>query len=436
MVCDRAPGLVDLGFNAAHRFAGICVNHHTFQVAAARSVSIFWRKRDLRNCDTGFMNINHALRTPAINAEHVLAEIRDELCEALKELDSLPELQAVAAELRTRTFEMGRVTDLTALIQRVIRGAREHHERVEREKELLLAQVGGSLDDITAFLSSEQADRTASTAESDTLNTVLTGAVEQIRLSFTHATKPAAIRDVVDVRLVAINAQLRTARANQEARARVSEERANRLGARVQELENETRRLQHDLAEKRRLALIDSLTGIANRAAYDERMQIEFPRWKRSRQPLSVLVWDLDRFKLINDTYGHKAGDKVLRALAQLFTRRIRECDFVARYGGEEFAMLLVGAHAEEAREFADQLRTEVSQLRFHFRETRVQVTASCGIATFIPGDTPRIAFNRADRALYSAKAMGRDRCILCASPLPGDDSTVALPEHPKRELR
>jgi DNA-binding transcriptional MerR regulator len=222
------------------------------------------------------MNINQALCTSAINAEHVLAEIRDELCEALKELDSIPELQAVAGELRTRTFEMGRVTDLTALIQRVIRGARDHNERVEREKKLLLTQVGGSLDEITAFLTSEQADRTASTAESDTLNTVLTGAVEQIRLSFTQAAKPAAIRDVVDVRLVTINAQLRTVRANQEARARASEERANRLSARVQELESETLRLQRDLAEKRRLAMIDSLTSIANRVAYDERFRPSF----------------------------------------------------------------------------------------------------------------------------------------------------------------
>jgi PleD family two-component response regulator len=91
---------------------------------------------------------------------------------------------------------------------------------------------------------------------------------------------------------------------------------------------------------------------------------------------------------------------------------------------------------AKEAREFADQLRTEISRLRFHFRETRVQVTASCGIATFIPGDTPRIAFNRADRALYSAKAMGRDRCVLCASPLSSDDSAATPAEHAARGSR
>lgn len=352
------------------------------------------------------ITITRTLKGSGMDDEHLKQATYDGVSAALEGLSSTPELQQLAEELRNRTAESICPAELTTFLQRIINAARDQQTRLEREKEQLLAQMGAGLDEISAFLGGERAERTATAAESDTLNVVLTGEVEQLRLSFAKAAKPAELRTHVNVRLAAINAHLHKFRENQEARARAFEERANRLNARVQELE-------HDLKEKRRLALLDSLTGIANRTAYDERVEAEFTRLKRTNEPLSLLVWDIDRFKAINDAFGHKAGDKVLHVLAQLFAKRIRSCDFVARYGGEEFVMLLSGACAKQAHEIADKLRAEIAKLRFLFRQTRVEVTASCGIATVLPGETPSKVFERADRALYRAKSTGRNRCVL-----------------------
>jgi len=161
------------------------------------------------------------------------------------------------------------------------------------------------------------------------------------------------------------------------------------------------------------MAMIDALTGIPNRAAYDDRIEQEHKRWKRFARPVSILAWDIDRFKTINDAYGHKAGDKVLRVIGQHLARHVRDTDFVGRYGGEEFVMLLVGTDSDEARTVAEKIRLEISQLGFHFHDRPVSITASCGITAFQGDDTPDAAFDRADKALYQAKEAGRNCCIV-----------------------
>jgi diguanylate cyclase len=141
-------------------------------------------------------------------------------------------------------------------------------------------------------------------------------------------------------------------------------------------------------------------------------MAEEINRWKRFRDPVTVLVWDLDRFKSINDTYGHRAGDRVLQEVAKCFAARIRATDVLARFGGEEFVMLLVGTQMAEASKVANELRESVHSLRFHFRDTPVKVTTSCGMTELRDGDTAETVFDRADAALYKAKDGGRNMCV------------------------
>ena len=128
--------------------------------------------------------------------------------------------------------------------------------------------------------------------------------------------------------------------------------------------------------------------------------------------PLAMLLWDIDSFKGINDRYGHRAGDRVLQSVAACFTAALRPADFVARIGGEEFAVLLSGVTLAEAVIAANQVRTAVAGLRFHFRGTPVRVTVSCGITELHHGDASEQAFDRADAALYSAKNAGRNVCV------------------------
>jgi diguanylate cyclase len=140
-------------------------------------------------------------------------------------------------------------------------------------------------------------------------------------------------------------------------------------------------------------------------------MEEEFARWSRFRQPLCIAAWDIDHFKRINDAYGHRAGDKVLRIVADTLAERLRETDFLARYGGEEFVMILPGTQADGAAQVIEAMRAAVAGLGFHFRGNPVSVTVSCGITPFRDGDSPDEAFERADKALYRAKQAGRNRC-------------------------
>ena len=221
------------------------------------------------------------------------------------------------------------------------------------------------------------------------------------------------LKNQLSSRLDAISSHLTDFRLREESRVRTYRDRVTRMRTRIAVLERESRTLSESLREEQRMAMIDALTGIPNRAAYDDRIEQEHKRWKRFTRPVSILAWDIDRFKTINDAYGHKAGDKVLRVIGQHLARHVRDTDFVGRYGGEEFVMLLVGTDPVEARVVAEKIRLEISQLGFHFHDRPVSVTASCGIAGFQGDDTPDGAFDRADKALYQAKESGRNCCII-----------------------
>lgn len=161
-----------------------------------------------------------------------------------------------------------------------------------------------------------------------------------------------------------------------------------------------------------RLAATDALTGIPNRRFFDEFSAIEFSRVQRFREPLSVLMIDLDHFKSINDEHGHLAGDEVLRNVAMVGFTVLRACDVLARIGGEEFVCLLPGTDAPGARVAAEKLRLEIEQLSTVFGPAALSVTASIGVGAVRVGDTSiSDAMRRADEALYLAKSAGRN-CV------------------------
>ena len=190
-----------------------------------------------------------------------------------------------------------------------------------------------------------------------------------------------------------------------------AESNEHELRDRLNKLERESNELRHRMLEAHHLALRDALTELPNRLAYEERVTQEFARWKRFGEPLALLVWDVDNFKAINDRYGHQAGDKALRIIAQSLQRRLRETDFIARYGGEEFVTLLCGADKTQAFKVAEQMRLAVSECAFHSAGKAVNVTVSCGLAQFTEGDSIEGVFARADQAVYQAKRNGKNRC-------------------------
>ena len=153
-------------------------------------------------------------------------------------------------------------------------------------------------------------------------------------------------------------------------------------------------------------ARIDSLTGLANRRALEEILAAEISRAHRFAHQLAVVLLDLDRFKEINDSFGHAAGDVMLRAVSRLLTSLARQGDTVARWGGEEFVVVLPETDLAGARRFAERLRRTIEA---HVVD-EMKTSASCGVATMLPEDTVEELLGAADQALYQAKSNGRNR--------------------------
>ncbi len=170
-------------------------------------------------------------------------------------------------------------------------------------------------------------------------------------------------------------------------------------------------RLKRAELELRQLAITDGLTQVANRRHFDERIQEEVDRSQRYGRPLVLLLLDIDHFKKVNDTYGHPAGDAVLRRVADICRASIRALDLVARFGGEEFAILLPETDIPGALQLAERIREDIAALPVTYGPNTIQVTASLGVAATENGDrSSEQLLKAADEMLYAAKQGGRNQ--------------------------
>lgn len=187
----------------------------------------------------------------------------------------------------------------------------------------------------------------------------------------------------------------------------------SQMEERLYELEKEAEEYKKKLSEQRFKSLQDALTKLPNRAAMDERMELEYRRWMRYNHDLCIAVADIDHFKSINDTFGHSVGDRVLQIVAACLQKGLRETDFIARYGGEEFVMLFPESKLKDIEKRLEHIRAEVKKIPFKFKNSDLVVTISMGLTQFKAIDQPQSAFDRADQALYDAKSGGRDKVVL-----------------------
>lgn len=179
-------------------------------------------------------------------------------------------------------------------------------------------------------------------------------------------------------------------------------------------------RIVVDELELRRIAGRDQLTGVLTRRGFIERAEQEIERFRRYGRTASLAIIDIDRFKTINDTFGHPTGDAVLREIAAVLKRVKRPNDVLGRLGGEEFALLMPETGPDAGLAAAERFREAVATARLKAgADLRLEVTASFGIATVGPGITDAEAwFAAADVPLYAAKRSGRNRCVAAASGL------------------
>ena len=182
---------------------------------------------------------------------------------------------------------------------------------------------------------------------------------------------------------------------------------------RIKTLQDQLRRTQRKLAEQ---AITDELTGLKNRRAFDERIQEEFRRAQRYADPVSLIMLDLDNFKLVNDRYGHPFGDVVLAGAAHEIRASVRDPDICARYGGEEFAVILPKTHLSGALSVAERVWKQLGAREYASPSgTPIHVTASLGVAFYPSKDitAPELLLRFADEALYQSKRAGRNTICL-----------------------
>ena len=169
-----------------------------------------------------------------------------------------------------------------------------------------------------------------------------------------------------------------------------------------------------------RLTWADALTGLGNRRLFDQRLREELARARRRSAPLSLMILDLDRFKRVNDTFGHVRGDFVLQTIAGVVREAFREGDVVCRYGGEEIAVIAPDTKGTEALNLAERVRERIAQTEIPLDGTPWKLTVSVGLAEALPGETPEAVTDRADAALYRAKEGGRNRTCVAGTDTAG----------------
>jgi len=202
------------------------------------------------------------------------------------------------------------------------------------------------------------------------------------------------------------------------------------LGRLRERLQQQRTELRVALARIQDLATRDDLTGLVNRRHAQERLDLEGQRHARGGPPFAIALIDIDHFKAVNDAHGHAGGDAVLRRFAEEASSCAREIDLVARWGGEEFLLLM--PHTPEAAALAamERLRLHVEQAHADYDGAALRVTCSAGVAEHCAGQTITQALLRADRALYRAKAEGRNRIVLAARDRAHEEGRIAAEPH------
>jgi diguanylate cyclase len=326
------------------------------------------------------------------------------------ELDQRANLLAKSLQtsLDTESFKLVLEESITLLLE-----IKEHDLTEQEEIEDFLSNLTQQLTELSHQASGASEAHQEKTISRNKLDQSVSKQMIDLQKSSAIATNLDPLKQLIISSLESITEQIAAHQQEEENHQTETQIQLIEMSARIQAMESESKDLKYKLQLARDKALRDPLTGLPNRLAYDERLATEFARWQRNQTPLTMIIWDIDHFKKINDNFGHKAGDKTLSIIARLLSDNCRKSDFVARFGGEEFIMLLSETTKESGFILAEKIRKIVEKSGFNAGGEAVSITISCGITQFIDTDDFESFFERADQALYTAKNLGRNQCVI-----------------------
>ncbi|WP_028618654.1 diguanylate cyclase [Pseudomonas canadensis] len=348
--------------------------------------------------------------SPEPSYSSVAKHIEDTLLGLLEEL-SLPERHRPQAEaMRERLahglnwYELLPILDDLAVLMLAITDSGQH------EFEAYLKQLNERLEAFQGHLQVASDGHADSRSAARELDTQIREQVDGLQSSVQEAADLDSLKHVLESHLEGLLGTMDEHQQQRDQREQETAARLKGLAERVANMEQEAQGYREHLEVQRQKALIDPLTGLPNRAAWSERLDQEVNTWHQRGNNLSLAMLDLDHFKRINDGYGHLAGDKVLKIIANVLRKRLRPSDFIARFGGEEFVLLMPNSSLSDALAAGEVLRAAIQACPFHFKGEPVTITVSMGVAQFQPGERSDLALKRADEALYRAKAAGRNQ--------------------------
>ncbi len=344
---------------------------------------------------------------------HICRQISLELTNLLSELTFAEDSAAQMDSIRQSLLDKLSIEQLLEACLKTINVIISSINKERQSAEHFLLKLNDALSSVQQAVVSSLGSSSELKAKMQSLN-------QQIELQITHlgeasqkATSLEQLKLLVSDKLAAISGSLREKdQLEQQERSSLLLTLAN-MEQRLNELEQDANNFKKRISEQQFRSLQDALTEIPNRAAFDERYQLEIKRWQRYKKPMCIALADVDHFKNINDSYGHSAGDKTLKAIARMLKQSLRETDFIARYGGEEFIIIFPETALADLEAPLQALKNKIRKMPFKFKNVSVPITISFGATQFTEQDSNRSAFDRADEALYEAKRAGRDRVIL-----------------------
>ena len=348
--------------------------------------------------------------SPEPSYSSVAAHIESTLLGLLSDL-SLPEHHRPQAEAMKARLEKGLnwyellpILDDLAVLMLAVTDSDQH------EFEAYLKQLNERLESFQNSLQAASEGHTEGRSAAADLNNQLREQVDGLQNSVQGAVDLSSLKHILENRLEGLLGTLDQHQQQRDAREQDVAAHLQALAERVVQMEQQAQDFREHLEEQRQKALLDPLTGLPNRAAWGERLAFAVARWQSQGNSLLIAMLDLDHFKRINDGYGHLAGDKVLKIIANQLRRQLRPGDFIARFGGEEFVLLIPDATPAMGLALLEKLRLAIADCPFHFRGEPVTITASIGVSAFKAGDRSESVLKRADEALYRAKHNGRNR--------------------------
>lgn len=348
--------------------------------------------------------------SPEPSYSSVAKHIEGTLLGLLEDL-SLPERHQPQAEaMRERLahglnwYELLPILDDLAVLMLAVTDSGQH------EFEAYLKQLNERLEAFQGHLQVASDGHADSSVAARELDTQIREQVDGLQSSVQDAADLDSLKQVLESHLEGLLGTMDEHQQQRDLREQEVAARLKGLAERVAHMEQEAQGYREHLEVQRQKALIDPLTGLPNRAAWSERLDYEVNAWHQRGNSLSLAMLDLDHFKRINDGYGHLAGDKVLKIIANVLSKRLRPTDFIARFGGEEFVLLMPDSALADALAVGEVLREAIAACPFHFKGEPVTITVSMGVAQFQAGERSDLALKRADEALYRAKAAGRNQ--------------------------